>query len=52
MAMNEQILTLIDPAEPVELTQQLIRTPSFLWHESTLGHWIADWMRARLTPKA
>ena len=47
MAMNEQILASIDPAEPVALTQQLIRIPSFLWHESTLGHWIADWMRAR-----
>ena len=35
------------PNEPVELTQKLIRIPSFLWHESEVGQWIADWLRAR-----
>ena len=33
--------------EPIKLTQDLIRIPSFLWHESEVGHWIADWLRAR-----
>ena len=33
--------------EVVELTRQLIRIPSFLWRESEIGHWLADWMRAR-----
>jgi acetylornithine deacetylase len=37
----------IDAREPVELTQNLIRIPSYLWHESAVGIWIADWMRAR-----
>ena len=38
---------LIDEAECVELAQRLIRIPSFLWQESKLGGWLADWMRAR-----
>lgn len=33
--------------EPVALAQQLIRIPSYLWHESAIGHFIADWMHAR-----
>ena len=33
--------------EPVELTQELIQIPSFLWQESDIGHWIADWMESR-----
>ncbi|MCS6835438.1 MAG: M20/M25/M40 family metallo-hydrolase [Anaerolineae bacterium] len=33
--------------EPVELAQQLIRIPSFLWQESEIGHWIAAWMAER-----
>lgn len=33
--------------EPVELTQQLIRIPSFLWHESEVGRFIAGWMQER-----
>ncbi len=45
--MRHEILTEISPTEPVELTQQLIRLPSFLWHESDVGYWIADWLRAR-----
>ncbi|MFN3983392.1 MAG: hypothetical protein ACK4SA_23705, partial [Caldilinea sp.] len=47
MRQSERILSSIDPNEPVALTQQLIRIPSFLWHESELGHWIAEWMGAR-----
>jgi acetylornithine deacetylase len=33
--------------EPIELAQQLIRIPSYLWKESQVGFWIAEWMRAR-----
>ncbi|MCU0491245.1 MAG: M20/M25/M40 family metallo-hydrolase [Chloroflexaceae bacterium] len=33
--------------EPVELTQSLIRIPSFLWQESEVGRWIAAWMAER-----
>jgi acetylornithine deacetylase/succinyl-diaminopimelate desuccinylase-like protein len=45
--MTQETLTLVAPHEPVELTQQLIRIPSYLWHESAIAHWIADWLRAR-----
>ena len=41
------ILSTFDDHEPIELAQQLIRIPSFLWHESEIGHWIAAWMEAR-----
>ena len=41
------LLDHLDPNEPIELTQQLIRIPSFLWKESEVGHWIADWMSER-----
>ena len=44
---DEQLLAPFDDREPIELAQQLIRIPSFLWHESEIGGWIADWMRAR-----
>ena len=37
----------LQPNEPVELTQQLIRIPSFLWRESEVGYWIAGWMSQR-----
>ncbi len=33
--------------EPVRLAQQLIQIPSFLWQESELGFWLADWLRER-----
>lgn len=42
-----QIDALFHPDEPVTLTQDLIRIPSYLWQESQIGFWIADWMRAR-----
>ena len=45
--MHSLVLANFDPNEPVELTQQLIRIPSFVWKESDVGHWIADWMRER-----
>lgn len=45
--MLTQITGAIAPNEPVELTQQLIRIPSFLWGESAVGYWIAEWLRAR-----
>jgi acetylornithine deacetylase len=41
------ILETFSDHEPIELAQQLIRIPSFLWHESEVGFWIADWLRAR-----
>ncbi|MCB0193735.1 MAG: M20/M25/M40 family metallo-hydrolase [Anaerolineae bacterium] len=43
----EDILAQLHDNEPVELTQQLIRIPSYLWHESEVGQWIADWLTAR-----
>lgn len=43
----EEILTQFGPHEPVQLTQQLIRIPSFLWQESEVGHWIASWLSER-----
>ena len=50
MTLNTQhanVLATFDPQEPVTLAQQLIRIPSFLWQESEVGFWIAEWMRAR-----
>lgn len=41
------VLATFEPNEPVELAQDLIRIPSFLWHESEVGRYIADWMRER-----
>ncbi len=35
--MTISLLSHLDDNEPVELTQQLIRVPSFLWHESEVG---------------
>jgi len=41
------VLEHIQDHEAIELTQQLIRIPSFLWRESAIGRWLADWMRER-----
>jgi acetylornithine deacetylase len=41
------LLANFDPNEPVELTRQLIRIPSFLWHESELGRWLFNWLAER-----
>jgi len=41
------ILAHIQDQEAIELTRQLIRIPSFLWRESEIGTWLADWMSAR-----
>jgi acetylornithine deacetylase/succinyl-diaminopimelate desuccinylase-like protein len=41
------ILEHIRDQEAIELTRQLIRIPSFLWQESEIGRWLADWMSAR-----
>ena len=41
------LLDHIQDQECVELTQQLIRISSFLWRESEIGHWLADWLSAR-----
>lgn len=41
------ILAHIQDREAIELTRQLIRIPSFLWRESEIGYWLADWMSRR-----
>lgn len=41
------VLETIQDHEAIELTRQLIRIPSFLWRESAIGRWLADWMRER-----
>lgn len=41
------VLDLLNDAEPIELAQQLIRIPSFLWKESGLAYFIAEWCRNR-----
>lgn len=41
------VLQHIEAEEAIELTQQLIRIPSFLWRESQIGTWLADWMSGR-----
>ena len=41
------ILEHIQDHEAIELTRQLIRIPSFLWRESAIGRWLADWMSER-----
>lgn len=43
----DDLLTMFTPDEPITLTRQLIRIPSFLWHESELAHFIAAWLTAR-----
>jgi acetylornithine deacetylase len=45
--MKQPALVNLSSHEPVELAQQLIRIPSYLWQESEVGHWIADWLRQR-----
>ncbi len=44
---QEKILATVNLEEPVELAQELIRIPSFLWHESEVGFWIGEWMATR-----
>ena len=41
------ILDTLNDDEPLTLAQQLIRIPSYLWKESNVAHFIADWFRAR-----
>lgn len=41
------ILDYLSDDEPVALAQQLIRIPSFLWRESDVARFIAEWFRAR-----
>jgi len=41
------VLDHLSDTEPVELAQQLIRIPSYLWKESDVARFIADWFRAR-----
>lgn len=45
--MNHTILQNLRDDEPVALAQQLIRIPSFLWRESQVGRFIADWLHQR-----
>ena len=44
---HDALLATLQPDEPVELAQELIRIPSFLWKESEVGFWIAEWMTSR-----
>lgn len=44
---HENVLAHLTDDEPVALAQQLIRIPSFLWHESEVGRWIAHWLTDR-----
>lgn len=44
---HESVLAHLADDEPVALAQQLIRIPSFLWHESEVGRWIAHWLTDR-----
>jgi acetylornithine deacetylase/succinyl-diaminopimelate desuccinylase-like protein len=37
----------LQPNETTALAQQLIRIPSYLWRESDVAHFIADWFRGR-----
>jgi acetylornithine deacetylase len=46
-ALADELFAHFDAHAPVELAQQLIRIPSFVWKESEVGYWIADWMRER-----
>jgi acetylornithine deacetylase len=46
-ASKDSLLALMAPDEAVALAQELIRIPSFLWHETELGNWIASWMDER-----
>lgn len=46
-ADQQAVLAHFDREAPVRLTQELIRIRSFLWQESAIGLWIADWMRQR-----
>jgi acetylornithine deacetylase len=41
------ILDFVEPGAATTLTQQLIRVPSFLWHESAVARDIAAWFEAR-----
>ncbi len=41
------ILDTLTDDEPLTLAQQLIRIPSYLWKESNVAYFIADWFRAR-----
>ena len=43
----DSLLARLQPDEPVNLAQQLIRIPSFLWQESELAHWLAAWLREK-----
>lgn len=46
-SLQESVLAHLADDEPVALAQQLIRIPSFLWHESEIGRWIAHWLTMR-----
>ena len=46
-SLQESVLAHLADDEPVALAQQLIRIPSFLWHESAVGCWIAHWLTDR-----
>jgi acetylornithine deacetylase len=41
------VLSHVDPAEVVRLTQQLIAIPSPVWQETDAARWIAEWFTKR-----
>jgi acetylornithine deacetylase len=41
------VLSHLRDNEPIELAQQLIRIPSYLWQESDVARFIADWFSGR-----
>jgi acetylornithine deacetylase len=47
MTTNMNVLSHVDPAEVVRLTQQLIAIPSPVWCETNLAKWIAAWFTER-----
>lgn len=47
VAPADAILATFEPDEPVELARELIRIPSFLWHESEIAYWLQRWLTTR-----
>jgi acetylornithine deacetylase/succinyl-diaminopimelate desuccinylase-like protein len=47
MNANVDLLSHIDGAEVVQLTQKLIAIPSPVWGETQVAKWITDWFAER-----
>src|SRR5262245_51249304 len=46
-SLKASVLSHVDPAEVVRLTQQLIAIPSPVWQETNAAKWIAGWFTER-----